>query len=94
MILEINTQRTTSRRIFIKGKKKKETFQSRRRHHHTGGMKMRIFKYQGYKKYGSDWDGIVKWGNLERTATRIKERYRRLTKKVCKSSLQFHISLE
>jgi len=36
---------------------------------------------EGYQKYGSNWDEIVKWGQLDRTGAQILQRWRRLTKK-------------
>mmetsp|Transcript_12316 Transcript_12316/g.17036 ORF Transcript_12316/g.17036 Transcript_12316/m.17036 type:complete len:772 (+) Transcript_12316:1461-3776(+) len=51
----------------------------KKRKHYTQGEDTKIL--EGVKKYGADWDEIVKWGNFERTPTQIKERWRRLTKK-------------
>eukprot|EP01119_Soliformovum_irregulare_P018153 TRINITY_DN5506_c0_g1_i1.p1 TRINITY_DN5506_c0_g1~~TRINITY_DN5506_c0_g1_i1.p1 ORF type:complete len:683 (+),score=194.47 TRINITY_DN5506_c0_g1_i1:132-2051(+) len=36
---------------------------------------------EGYKRFGSDWVGIVKWGQLDRTPHQIKERFKRIKKK-------------
>jgi len=36
---------------------------------------------EGYSKYGTEWDNIIAFGKLDRTAVQISARYRRLAKK-------------
>lgn len=36
---------------------------------------------QGHKKFGNEWEEIVKWAHLDRTPAQIKDRFKRITKK-------------
>eukprot|EP01102_Stenamoeba_stenopodia_P007793 TRINITY_DN2198_c0_g1_i1.p1 TRINITY_DN2198_c0_g1~~TRINITY_DN2198_c0_g1_i1.p1 ORF type:complete len:773 (-),score=121.37 TRINITY_DN2198_c0_g1_i1:107-2425(-) len=61
--------------------------------HHTSTKRKRNFTreedekiIEGVEKYGNEWESIVEWGHLDRTASQVRDRFRRIQHKKAESS--------